>query len=79
METKPERKRVNLYLSDKMYSFYEEQARDYGMTVTQTLVMALKFYIDGQKAMSATKEFTETLTRLKDQTDSNKLPLDDEN
>lgn len=65
-ETKPFR--VNIRMSKSMVDFYDDMANEMGVARSYVMVMALKQYIDQQKAMqemSNVKGYIEAIEKLK--------------
>lgn len=58
--------RKNLWMSDEMAGWYEKRAKEIGVSQTALMVLAMRFYIDQQDAIKATKEIPGWLAQLQE-------------
>lgn len=47
-----ELKRKNIHMSELVATWYEEKAKEMGVSQSNLMVMALKFYMDQQQALT---------------------------
>lgn len=65
-------KRSNIYMSKSIYEFYEAMAADMGITISASMVMGLKFYMDAQKGLSMQNDLKALLQQVQSIEQSNK-------
>lgn len=46
-----EKKKKLLQMSSELFNYYEERAKEMGVSTANLMVMALQQYVDGQKAL----------------------------
>jgi len=58
-----EKKRVNIRMSDEIVEFYDDMADSMGVSRSYVMVMALKSYMDQQKAMSIAPSMVDVIKK----------------
>lgn len=65
-----ELKRFNLFMAPSIYEYYVEMSKEMGITISAAMVVALKQYMDSQKALtmgSEVKRLCEQLEKMQPQ------------
>lgn len=65
-EWRGKKMRKNIMMSDEISSWYEQQAKEMGINQSSLMVMALKQYIDQQRALKEMSGLPELIKKLQD-------------
>lgn len=57
--------RVNVYLSPQMKEFYMDYSKEMGISMSASMVIALKTYMDAQKGLSMSEDLKKMIENLK--------------
>lgn len=64
---KEPRARLNIYLAPSLKQFFEDSSKELGTNVSAVVVMALKQYVDSQKALTMTGDLKEMIQKMQKQ------------